>query len=280
MPILKEGEGGSESTTRLAVLVAKVWGPLIPPLDEGSLRLLKTYAVMERPLSLYKAAKAANMSFSLAYKKGSMLKSLRLLDAVDGTNYYVTIKGCIAGLARAGLSQSEFMKCIRRVWPVSSKELGDAELLSFLYVLGLVVARRRLDITKATICGFDESSLQIFKVYLNEVVARVMLGKRVSEAIEELAARWRAEPEVIINALKAAIKGVLSFIPPTLVTNYHKILATLNGGAIRPIAVVCNRKGCRYYDDTLGLQCPTIMRELLQAIREKQYSYMGHDKGG
>ncbi len=278
MPVLEKGEEAPAS--RLTALVASVWSPLVPPLDEASLRLLKVYALLDRPISLYRAAKLADMSFSLAYKKGSALRGLRLLDTVDGSNYHITVKGCIAALSRAGFTHGEFLRCIRRVWPISSGDLSDEELLSFLYVLGIVMARRGLDITKATICGFDESSIQVFKVYLNDVVARVLLGRRVTEAVEDLARRWGVEPRIILNALRAAIKGVLSFIPPTLVTESHKILATLNGGAPRPIAVVCNRRGCMYYEETLGLTCPSISRELSRAVHGRAYANDAADDTG
>lgn len=267
------GEKRGEATTpRLAALVAGVWDPLVPPLDEASLRLLKVYALPDRPISLYRAAKLANMSFSLAYKKGSALKGLRLLDTVDGSNYHITVKGCIAALCRAGFTHREFLRCVRKVWPIPSSDLSDEELLSFLYALGVVMARRGLDITKATICGFDESSMQVFKVYLNDVVAKVLLGRRVTEAVEDLARRWGTEPEIVLNALRVAIKGVLSFIPPTLVTETHKILATFNGGTLRPIAVVCNRRGCRYYEETLGLTCPSISMETASAVHGRAYA--------
>lgn len=263
--------------SRLTSLVASTWSPLVPPLDEASLRLLRVYALLDRPVSLYKAAKLANMSFSLAYKKGSTLRELRLLESADGTNYHVTVKGCIAALSRIDFSCAEFIHCIRRVWPISSSVLSDEEVLSFLHVLGIMIAGRGLDLTKATICDFDESSIQVFKVYLKDVVAKVFLGKRLGEAVEDLARRWDTEPRIVLNAFRAAIKGVLSFIPPTLVTEDHKILASLSSGVPKPVAVVCNRRGCRYYEETLGLSCPLVASELAKVLYVRVYE-MEHER--
>lgn len=264
------GDGGVQ-TVELTGLVMSVWDPLVPPLDETSLKLLSAYVTQDKPMTLYRAARLAELSFSLAYKKGLVLRELGLLSVVNGSSYYSTVKGCIAAYTRGLLSRGEFLACVRRIWRVPPSMASDEELLSFLHILGLVMGDRGLDIVKAAIYRFDESSMQVFRIYLSEVVPKFLMGVSVREAIEELAEKLSVKPWILVQAFKVAIKGILSLIPPTLVTKNHKILAVAYGDTLKPIAVVCGKNGCSHYEEELGLTCPLVAREMprLSPARER-----------
>jgi hypothetical protein len=248
--------------------VARIWESLTPPLDESSLLLLKAFIHSPRPISMYKAAREAGLSLSLAYKKGRSLESLRLIHPLENRLYTATVKACIASLVRGSMGQEEFMSCVKARWPLDVLGVSDEEALSLLYALGIVMRARGLDLTKATICNYDEASLHVFKVYLASVVAGAHPTDDVGGRLRRLAGEWGVEPRVVAAAFRAAVKGILTVVPPTVVTPRHRILAVINSGSPRVVAVDCRAGRCRYYEEEVGLTCPAILMELARKLRE------------
>ena len=251
----------------LVDLVARAWRDLTPPLDDSSLRLLKAFIQASEPISLYKASRSAGLSLSLAYRKGRSLESLRLIQQVGGKLYTATIKGCIAALVGGIIGHLEFTECTRRKWPLEVLGITMEEALSMMYALGVVIRRRGLDLTKATICNYDEASLHVFKVYLASIVARVNLDSDVRGALKSVAYGWGVDERIVAAAFRAAVKGVLSVIPPTIATPKHRILAIVDSGSPRVVAVYCKAARCRYYEEELGLTCPAIALEIASKLR-------------
>ena len=249
----------------LARSVARVWRPLTPPLDETSLRILKFMLESPNPVSLYRVSKDLGISFSAAYKKGRILEQNRLIHQVSKSSYIPTIKGCIAGVSLSIIDYSGFYTCINSRWPLQVLNVTPLEAAALLYVLGVIMGKRGLDLPKATICNFEEASLHVFKVYLKSVVAQYLISGNVREALEKVASSFNAPPLVIADAFKAAVKGILEVVPPSIVTGDHRILITLHTGMPKVVAVVCRRR-CRVYEEETGITCPLALREAFEVI--------------
>ncbi len=249
----------------LARAVGDVWRPLTPPLDERATEILKAMIESREPMTLYKVSKKLGLSFSVAYKKGRVLEQNRLTHQAGKSGYTATVKACIAGVARGFLDEVGFYSCLSSRWPLRSLGVTAYEAASLLYALGVTMRARGLDLTKATICNFDEASMHIFKVYLASVVAQSYLTHNVKGLIEEIAGRWGVPAGVVAAAFRAAVKGVLAFVPPTVVTPKHRILLVLHSGVPRVIGVDCKMK-CKYYEEEVGLTCPNIASEAAKAV--------------
>ena len=244
--------------------VMTVWKPLSPALDEKSLTILD-YLINSSGVSLYKIARDLGMSFSLVYKKGQKLLDLRLIHRVDEKRFMATVKACIASLVNGWLDKPGFINCLKARWPLEALDIREEEILSFLYVLGMLVAARGLDLVKATICGFDEASLHVFKLYVSNTIVSHLIAGSVEERLKRIGVRMGVSKDIVAAAFRTAVKGIMKAMPPTMDTGRHKIIVAMTNGSPQVIAVDC-RTRCKYYMRELGLTCPLVAREVAEVL--------------
>jgi len=253
----------------LVELSRGLWRPLIPKLDEASLRVMSFYA--EEPLkqrSLYKAARETGLSFSTVYKRGRILASLRLLEQV-GNMYKANSKTCIALYAYERLGAGRLRECLIDIWGL--KGVSDAELLSFLTLLAYITQLRGLNITNVNICFFDEAALHVIRLYKvvsaygvkpEKVVCKgVRGGDKPLTPLDVFSEIIGLPKDIVIPGLRLAVRGVAEIFPPTVATERHKIWLRLVDGSYKVVFVECKLR-CRHFEEDLGLNCPTVVSEI------------------
>ncbi len=261
----------------LIEITRSVWKPLIPKLDEASLKLMSFYAQEPgREYTLYKAVRETGLPLSTAYKKGQALASIRLLERL-GKTFRSNAKTCIALYALEAMGPRKLYECLQILWGL--KGVSELELQSFLVLLAFAISLRELNIVSANICFFDEASLHVIRLYRliglykfkpEKVICRGLeSGEKPLTPVELFARMVGLHRDLVIPGIKLALKGIADIMPPTIAVNKHRIWLKLDAGGYKVLLVECN-SNCRYYYEDLGLSCPAVHRDIEAVLRSYQ----------
>lgn len=269
--------GLASNTTACGSLVEitrSLWKPLIPRLDEISLNIMSFYA--EDPIreyTLYRVAREVNANLATVYKKGRILASMRLLE-FTGRAFKANSKTCIALYALERLGPRRLYECLQEIW--GFKDASEFELLSFLALLAFSISLRDLNITNANICFFDEASLHVVRLYRlisisgvrpRKIICKTISGEDKPFTHVDLFSKLVGLPkDVVIPGIRLAFRGVTEIMPPTIVGEKHRIWLRLSDGSYRILMVECKHNCGHYYED-LGLSCPIVHRDVMNALK-------------
>lgn len=260
----------------LTEITRSLWKPLIPNLDEISLKILRFYA--EEPgkeLSLYKASKETGLNIATVYKRGRILASMRLLEYLD-KYFRANSKTCLALYAYEMMGPRRLYECLQSIWGFSG--VSEHELLSFLALLAYSISLRGLNIANANICLLDEASLHVIRLYRlisvlglrpKKLVCRGVGGEDKEFTPIGLFSKIIGLPkDIVIPAIRFALRGINDLLPPTIVTERHKVWLRITNGGYRILLVEC-KSSCRHYDEDLGLSCPLVIGEVENVFRRQ-----------
>lgn len=257
--------------------ILELWRPLTPYLDESSLRILKFYVLNPREaFTLYKTSKELGLSFSLAYKKGHRLSSLRLLESLADGRFRANVKSCIAAFTHGVISFRYLLDCVKTIWGLEGS--SDKGVAGFLALLALGLSARELNVITGNICYFDEAAFHVMRLYKGIVdLKKASLKCSASEGsssdrfgkefVNDFSELLGVSEDIIRDALVLAFKGIFKVIPPTIRTSFHNILLIIRDGRFETILVECKVDNCPHYRRSLGLECPLVKREVEVSLR-------------
>ena len=241
------------------------WRPLIPKLDSYMLNILK-YLVERGEATLYRISRDLDISFSLGYKKGSILKNMKFIVPYNRSMYRPSIKSYISLYINNEIPYYTLLKGVKEIYKLN--DMDEYSIMSFLYLLSLVLNERGLDLAKATICNIDEASLHVIRLYLRCVFESLISGEYIDYIFKDHAKKIGISSDMLLGGFRIAIKGILNLIPPTIVTKNHRTIFVLREGKPHILMTECKDE-CRYYRENLGLTCPYLLKEIYENMNIK-----------
>jgi hypothetical protein len=251
----------------LSELVREVWRPLVPAIDYTLARILG-YAARVNMFTPYRLAKELGLSYSTAYVKIKQAVERRLILSATDSKYGITVKGCIAGYIAGTIDDNTFLSCVYRTWGLAKfNEVSPEEVLSFLVLLGRIIALRGLDLAKATICFVEEAAAIVFRYVSSSFLSSIIVEGHADTVLKTTAEGLGLNPEILLNGIKLSLSALQGLIPPTVVTENHRVFMFVRGAHFIPIAVECKLK-CRHFTRSFGVGCTRLYREVLTKLAD------------